>query len=83
MKKSQRQRISKLARRAKSQRLNDSTPRKVKKLNLEVAKLTVLKIEYNRVCIQPRGNDAIAAFRDYGFELARKAEAFNKGLARY
>lgn len=83
MKKSQRKRISKLARRAKSQRLNDSTPRKVKRLHLEIAKLTVTKIELNRLCVTPRGNDAIPAMRDYGVVLALKAEDFNRGKARY
>ena len=83
MKKSQRVRINKLARRAKAQRLNDSTPRKVKRLHLEIAKLTVTKIELNRVCIQPRGNEAIRAKYDHGPVLAIKAEAFNRGLDKY
>jgi len=83
MKKSQRRKVSKLTRMAKRERLNDSTPRKVKRLNLEVAKLTVIKTELNRLCIEPRGNDAIKAYGDFGIVLARRAEQFNLGKAKY
>lgn len=81
--KTKRNRMYKLAKQAKRERLNDSTPRKIKKLNLEVAKLTVLKIEYNRLCVSPRGHEAIQAYRDFGVVLALKAEDFNRGKARY
>ena len=81
--KTKRNRMYKLAKQAKRDRLKDSTPRKVKRLHLEIAKLTVTKIELNRICIQPRGNEAIPAMRDYGVVLALKAEDFNRGKARY
>lgn len=78
MKKSQRRRINTLARKARAVHVKQSAPsRKIQSLEIEVAKLTTLKIEYNRLMTTERGNEAIKAFQDYSVVWNNKALDFN------
>lgn len=78
--KTKRNRMYKLARQAKRDRLNDSAPRK---RDIRHGKRVASKIDAQREYTSARGYEAILAFRDYGPVFALKAADFNRGKDRY